>query len=214
MSICLCLHVPMSPCFHVPHGSVSPCPHIPLVHVSMSLSMFPCARPCFYVVVYNSMSLSMLSWPRPCFNVLVHVSIPRPCFRVLVNVSLSSSMFLCPCPCFYVLFHVFMSSENGKRKFVFLVRQTINGNRQCFSKHTHPCSKSTQSDISHQVSQRGMIVIWISRRIPKIFEKYRIDSSWLSWCILFSHSALTQSAQVDCLDRESHCTLTRRARKK
>jgi hypothetical protein len=112
----------MSPC---PHVSIPPCLHVFIfLHVSMShvyVSVFPC--------LYVSMSLS----PSSC----LHVSrIPQMENRINIKQQL---LFVC---CKWITetvsFHLFAANINGKRKFVFLGRLTINGNWHCcFSKCAH-----------------------------------------------------------------------------
>jgi hypothetical protein len=128
------LHMSMSPCFRV-HVSMSPCLHVsmsPCLHVSVSMS--PCA--CLYVSIY------------PCFHVYVSMA---PCLRFHI------SMF----PEFrkrkteltengkFRLFATngkwkrytsvcLLQKGNGKREFVFLDRQKINGiDDCCFVKPAH-----------------------------------------------------------------------------
>ncbi len=130
VSMSPCLHVPLSRCLHVSmslslHVSMSPYHHVSMplcVHVSLS----PCCHVSMYPCLYVSMS--------PCLH--IHVS-TFPEYRKQ-NYVMEKGNFL-----------LFLQTENWNRKlsficckwkrmFVFLGRQTINGNRQLLFQQTCP----------------------------------------------------------------------------
>ncbi len=111
-SICPCLHFSICPCFHVScqciYVSMSPC-----LHVSMS--------PCLYVFMspYTSLNVSGI----------LQTEIRTNGKRQLP--------FMC-CKRKTANFCLFAATGTGKRKFVFLGRQTINGNRRLLFQKTCP----------------------------------------------------------------------------
>ncbi len=126
MSSCPCLHVSMSPCLRV---SMSPCLLVslsPCLSVLMSLCLYNKSL-CFYV----SMSLC------PCLDVSMFLEFRKRKAELTGN----GNLCLCAANGNDILPFVV---ENGKRKFVFLGRQTINGNRRSlFQKRAHLCSSMT-----------------------------------------------------------------------
>jgi hypothetical protein len=98
----------------------------------MSSSMFPRPWPCHHVLFHGSMSSSMFPCPRRCFRVQVHfhvhVYFVSPYCKRKTELKEKGN------------FRLFAGDRNGKRKFFFLDRQTINGNRLLLCQQTcHLC---------------------------------------------------------------------------
>jgi hypothetical protein len=109
MSLCPCLHVSLSPCFHV-SMSIRP-----LVHVSLSL--------CFHV--------SMV--PCPCLNVSGILQTENG-----TNGKQQLPFVFCKRKAGISNFSLFAAIRNRKLIFVFLGRQAINGNRRLLLQQTCP----------------------------------------------------------------------------
>jgi hypothetical protein len=108
----LCLHVSMSTSLHV-SKSMSPCLHVtmsPCLHVSMSICLH----------VYVSM---FQEFPKRKTELNRKRQFPFVCYKRKTETA---------------NFHLFAANENGKRRFVILGRQTINGNRRLLFQQTCP----------------------------------------------------------------------------
>jgi hypothetical protein len=128
-----CLHVSMSPYFHVFMFHVS-CFHV-FMFSCFHVSLFPCFHvslsPCLHVSMFPCFHVSMF----PC----LHVSgIPQK--EKSTNGKQKLPFVFCKQKTETTNFRLFAANGNGKhqRTFVFLGRQTINGNRQLLFQQTFP----------------------------------------------------------------------------
>ncbi len=132
------------PCLHF-HVSI-PCVHFsmfPYLHVSMSPCLHVSMSPCLYVSMSSCLHVSISPWfcvsmsMSPCFHVSIfpyfHLSM-SPCFRNSANGKrnlrkTATSVYLQQTANGNSKLPFVCCKRNGKRKFVFLGRQTRNGNR-------------------------------------------------------------------------------------
>jgi hypothetical protein len=134
-------HVPMSLC---PYVSMSPCPKVPMFPSPVSqcsrAAMSPCPRvpmsPCLRVFVSPCPYVSM----SPCLHVSMSLCLRSTVVPVFLEMENGKGQFpfVCCKKKETANFRLFAANRNGKRKFAFLGRQTINVNQLLLFQYTCP----------------------------------------------------------------------------